>query len=162
MNKVVASGNVYQNGIAQGENEIQTAGTSVHDQAARQDLYPEPVKNAYDYYPSVNPVQEERLQVELNPDHTEAEPLTTVESGRPYQPSYREGRYESPVPKETTSRTMGHPDKQQPGYQRSLLQYLPIPPLALLPPLAPKCLRRNRRAELPTALPAKAHPLATS
>ncbi|MCU7653332.1 lysozyme family protein [Acutalibacter sp. LFL-21] len=117
MNKVVASGNVYQNGIAQGENEIQTAGTSVHDQAARQDLYPEPVKNAYDYYPSVNPVQEERLQVELNPDHTEAEPLTTVESGRPYQPSYREGRYESPVPKETTSRTMGHPDKQQPGYQ---------------------------------------------
>ena len=113
MNKVVASGNVYQNGIAQGENEIQTAGTSVHDQAARQDLYPEPVKNAYDYYPAIDPMREEGQNAPTNTEGKEPEPITTEGPSQPYQLGYGETQ----PPSKSAPGSAGQQGQQQTWYQ---------------------------------------------
>ena len=117
VNGIAASGDVQQDGIAQSENRIQTAGTGLRDQSVRQGLYPEPEKNAYDYYPAVDPMRAEGVNATINANTStegmEPEPIPTEGAGHSYQFGYRETQ----TPEKTTASTVGQPGNQPAGYQ---------------------------------------------
>ena len=113
VNGFAASDNVRQNGIAQSEHEIQTAGASLNDQSVPQGLYPEPEKTAYDYYPAIDPMREEGQNAPTNTEGKEPEPITTEGPSQPYQLGYGETQ----PPSKSAPGSAGQQGQQQTWYQ---------------------------------------------